>query len=85
MWRPAKDTSLMHLVKTRSVQFGKDFEVNHLPERGGDIRHSATRVDYLRRALGFVPRTALAAGLQATCDDPLARHPALRIDTTYDP
>ena len=40
-------------------------EINHAPERAGDVRHSLAAIGKLRAA-GFVPRGSYAAGLAAT-------------------
>ena len=42
-------------------------EINHAPERAGDVKHSLAAIDKLRAA-GFVPASNFADGLSATID-----------------
>jgi UDP-glucose 4-epimerase len=53
-------TTICRLTVSRS-------EVQHAPERTGDIKHSLASIDKLRNA-GFTPRWSFADGIQATID-----------------
>lgn len=55
--------SLLGLIDALSESVGRPLEVTHLPERKGDIRHSATSVARLERELGFSPATRPTQGL----------------------
>ena len=44
---------------------GSRSEIEHAPERAGDVKHSLAAVDRLRAA-GFTPKGSLADGLKAT-------------------
>lgn len=46
---------------------GSRSEIRHAPERAGDVKHSLAAVERLRAA-GFVPRSNLPEGLQATIE-----------------
>lgn len=46
---------------------GSRSEIQHVPERAGDVKHSLASVDKLRAA-GFTPRWNFADGLKATVD-----------------
>lgn len=56
--------SLRELIATISIAHGIQPWVRQEAARPGDILHSGTRVDQLRRALGFVPRTDLLSGVR---------------------
>ena len=46
---------------------GSRCEIQHAPERAGDVKHSLASVDKLRAA-GFIPRWSFAEGLKATVE-----------------
>jgi UDP-glucose 4-epimerase len=61
--------SLLDLIEALGEAVGRSLEVRHLPERRGDIRHSATSVAHLERALGFTPATRPPQGLARLVGD----------------
>ncbi len=55
--------TLLQLIEALAAVAGVDPEVHHAPAREGDIRHSATAIDRMRRELGAAEPTPLADGL----------------------
>jgi UDP-glucose 4-epimerase len=58
--------SVLELVRTLARIVGTPAEMDFLPERAGDIRHSWADVSAVHRDLGFAPGTSLEAGLRET-------------------
>lgn len=58
--------SLLDLVRTLGRIVGTPAEMDFLPERAGDIRHSWADVSAAHRDLGFTAGTSLQAGLRET-------------------
>jgi UDP-glucose 4-epimerase len=46
---------------------GSRSEIQHAPERAGDVKHSLAAIERLRAA-GFTPTSDFAAGLRATVE-----------------
>jgi UDP-glucose 4-epimerase len=59
--------SVKELATTICQLTGSRSEIRHAPERAGDVKHSLAAVGRLRAA-GFVPRSNLPEGLQATIE-----------------
>ncbi len=59
------ETSVGEVARAVAERFGGP-PVNHRPPRAGDVRRSAPDITHARRVLGYRPRTALPAGLDAT-------------------
>jgi len=59
--------SINDLARKIIALTGSTAEIQHLPERAGDVKHSTAAVDKLRQA-GFVPNNNFSAGLAATID-----------------
>jgi UDP-glucose 4-epimerase len=55
--------TLREMIAALSFCVGKPLEVHYDAPREGDIRHSATRVDFLRESLGIQAATELRQGL----------------------
>ena len=59
--------SINNLASTICQLTGSRSEIQHAPERAGDVKHSLASVDKLRAA-GFTPRWNFAEGLKATVE-----------------
>ncbi len=59
--------SINNLASTICQLTGSRSEIQHAPERAGDVKHSLASVDKLRAA-GFTPRWNFADGLKATVE-----------------
>jgi UDP-glucose 4-epimerase len=60
--------SINNLASTICQLTGSRSEIQHAPERAGDVKHSLASVDKLRAA-GFTPRWNFADGLKATVEN----------------
>ena len=60
------ETSVAQLVRLLGQAGGRAPRVVHAPERAGELRRNALRVDKAARELGWRPRTPLAEGLTKT-------------------
>jgi UDP-glucose 4-epimerase len=60
------ETSVNRLATLLGEAAGRTPEISHAPERAGELRRSALRVDKAARELGWRPRTSLPEGLRAT-------------------
>ena len=60
--------TLLEVIEALSACVQKPLAVEHLPERGGDIRHSAAQVGRIQQHLGFTAQTPLKAGLKELLD-----------------
>ncbi len=58
--------SVFHLVRLLARIIGGPAEIEYLPPRAGDIRHSWADVSSAHRDLGFRPETSLETGLRET-------------------
>lgn len=56
--------TLLQVIDALATCVQKTLSVNHLPERGGDIRHSTAQVSRIQQSLGFRPQTSLETGLK---------------------
>jgi UDP-glucose 4-epimerase len=61
-------TSILELAAVLGELLGREVPVTHGHARAGDIRHSVGATARLREFLGFVPQTALRAGLARTLE-----------------
>lgn len=55
---------------------GSNLEVQRLPARAGEVRHSIADISAAADVLGYRPQVSLSAGLQATLEWFAGRHPA---------
>jgi UDP-glucose 4-epimerase len=60
-------TSIKYLCAMIRTLTGSHSEVNHAPERAGDVKHSLASVDKLR-ATGFASASNFSEGMQATIE-----------------
>lgn len=60
------ETSVNRLAELLARAAGRTPELRHAPERPGELRRSALRVDRAARELGWRPRTALPRGIELT-------------------
>jgi UDP-glucose 4-epimerase len=58
-----RSRSIAELLETLVRAAGRPLALERLPERSGDIRRAATKVDLMARELGYVPATTLEEGL----------------------
>ena len=62
----AQATSVLDLVAAMRRASGVEFEVEHAPQRLGDLRRSVLDVDLAQRELDWRPETSLEDGLRET-------------------
>ncbi len=55
--------SLLELIDALRALHDKGFEVEHRPERRGELRHSLSNIDKARKLLGFSPKVRFKDGL----------------------
>ncbi len=55
--------SLLDLIEGLKALGFQNFEVEHRPERRGDLRHSLSNIDKAKKLLGFCPEVAFKDGL----------------------
>lgn len=56
--------SINHLLETLSGQVSRQPQIEHVPVRAGDIRHSCADISRARSLFGYMPRYDLDAGLR---------------------
>ena len=60
--------TLLDLVAALDAIFGRRLEIEHLPARAGDIRHSAADIRRAAQELGWRPRIGSVEGLRRTVE-----------------
>jgi UDP-glucose 4-epimerase len=60
------ETSVNRLATLIGEAAGRTPEISHAPERAGELRRNALRVDKAARGLGWRPRTTLPEGVATT-------------------
>lgn len=60
------NTTLLQLLDLIRAELGTDFEVEHLPARAGDVKHSQAKNDQLRSLFPDVEPVPLEQGIQET-------------------
>ncbi|MEZ4223714.1 MAG: NAD-dependent epimerase/dehydratase family protein [Polyangiaceae bacterium] len=60
--------TLLEVVEAISEALGSPPQVEHGPERAGDVKHSAACIDRARELLGYEPSFDLRKGLPSTID-----------------
>ncbi|GKT02766.1 NAD-dependent epimerase/dehydratase family protein [Furfurilactobacillus entadae] len=56
------ETSLKNVIKTMEDVTGLTIDVQKMPERAGDVKHSVANIDKICK-LGFVPKVVISEGL----------------------
>jgi nucleoside-diphosphate-sugar epimerase len=56
--------SVLDILNWLKRHVGHEFEIQNRPDRRGDIRHSTTKIDKIKTALGFEPQKQFYQGLK---------------------
>lgn len=60
--------SINQIIADINRYFGRNIKPNYLPERQGDIKHSAADISLARRVIGYEPVVSTLEGLKMTMD-----------------
>lgn len=60
--------SINQIIADINRYFGKNIKPSYLPERQGDIKHSAADISLARRVIGYEPVVSTLEGLKLTMD-----------------
>lgn len=60
--------SINQIIADINRYFGKSIKPNYLPERQGDIKHSAADISLARKVIGYQPIVSTLDGLKRTMD-----------------
>jgi len=60
--------SINQIIADINRYFGRNINPNYLPERQGDIKHSAADISLARRVIGYEPVVSTLEGLKMTMD-----------------